>query len=327
MGSTSGKGLVIRPPRACRGETTANGHVQPDLLPLVIIYDDADTLDFGIAYLSEDAYESPLSILRFGGATIEKATRKEFDAFRRSQANLVTRESYWSALAGDLVLKRMNIARVAKPMAHVCEGYERYRIPEGLRPQVRIYWPSARPAYWLIGDYHAEAEIHFAILKSKLIQSDGEDDPPHSPLALVMPSDDATDRGFPTRTGGGLVSPLRGDRFPAAVYPASTDFRLDLWPADTKEWPNYIAAHDKLADVAVDFRDGRMKGFAYCYVHKGPSGGALKTMFDKRAVARIDKEYVFSTHGNFLEPLWIFERDEYAFLHFRIYLESTRGDV
>jgi len=58
---SDGKGLVIRPPNACDGETTANGKVQPDLLPIVIVYDDADTLDFGTAYLSEDAYQGPLS--------------------------------------------------------------------------------------------------------------------------------------------------------------------------------------------------------------------------------------------------------------------------
>ena len=82
-----GRGLVVRPPRACRGETTANGQVEPDLLPVIVVYDNADTLDFGIAYLSEDAYESPLSVLKFGGASIEAATRADFDKFRREQTN------------------------------------------------------------------------------------------------------------------------------------------------------------------------------------------------------------------------------------------------
>lgn len=75
---SDGKGLVVRPPDACQGQTTDNGKVQPDLLPVVVVYENAETLDFGIAYLSEDAYESPLSVLKFGGATIEKATRAEF---------------------------------------------------------------------------------------------------------------------------------------------------------------------------------------------------------------------------------------------------------
>src|SRR6266567_2723416 len=36
---SDGKGLVVRPPRACSGETTANGQVPSDLLPVVVVYD------------------------------------------------------------------------------------------------------------------------------------------------------------------------------------------------------------------------------------------------------------------------------------------------
>jgi hypothetical protein len=46
-----GKGLVVRPPDACDGKTTKNGGVAPDLLPLIVVYDDADSLAFGTAYL------------------------------------------------------------------------------------------------------------------------------------------------------------------------------------------------------------------------------------------------------------------------------------
>jgi len=84
---SDGKALVVRPPAACKGQTTANRGVAPDLLPLVVVYDDAKTLSFGTAYLSEDAYDSPLSVLKFGGAKIEKATRDDFDEFRHTQTN------------------------------------------------------------------------------------------------------------------------------------------------------------------------------------------------------------------------------------------------
>jgi hypothetical protein len=91
---SDGKGLVVRPPRACRGETTENGQVPADLLPVVVVYDDADTLAFGTAYLSEDAYESEQSVLTFGGATIETANELHFQTFRRTQPNLVRPASY-----------------------------------------------------------------------------------------------------------------------------------------------------------------------------------------------------------------------------------------
>lgn len=127
--TSDGKGLVVRPPNACQGETTANGQVQPDLLPIVVVYDDANTLDFGTAYLSQDAFESPLSVLKFGGATIEKATRAEFEDFRRSQPNLVTRESYHSDIESDRELKRLEhdlITRKRSPSSG-----DSWRIPAG----------------------------------------------------------------------------------------------------------------------------------------------------------------------------------------------------
>src|SRR5579863_4883630 len=140
-----GKALVVRPPSACRGETTANGKVQPDLLPLIVVYDNADTLDFGIAYLSEDAYESPLSVLTFGGATIEKATRAEFDEFRRTQTNVVTRELYHSTM-GDY--RQQGLKYVEGRFAYTCEGYTRYRLPDEIRTLSTKYWPEDRPEYW-----------------------------------------------------------------------------------------------------------------------------------------------------------------------------------
>ena len=93
---SDGKGLVVHPPQACRGETTENGGVAPDFLPAVIVFDDAETLAFGTAYMSDDAYDSPLSDLSFGGATIERADRAAFEHFRREQPNLVKRNSYWT---------------------------------------------------------------------------------------------------------------------------------------------------------------------------------------------------------------------------------------
>jgi len=145
---SDGKALVVRPPKACRGETTANGRVQPDLLPLIIVYDNADALEFGIAYLSEDAYTSPLSVLKFGGATIEEATRSDFDHFRKTQANAVRRELYHSALDSDQLLRQLQLKRGPRTWAHVCEGYERYLLGDGGRSLLREHWPEGQPKYW-----------------------------------------------------------------------------------------------------------------------------------------------------------------------------------
>jgi hypothetical protein len=324
---SDGKGLVVRPPNACRGETTANGRVQPDLLPVVVVYENAETLDFGIAYLSEDAYESPLSVLKFGGATIEKASRAEFDEFRRTQTNLVTRQSYHSALSAPDVLKKMKVTPAPNGFAHVCEGYTRYRLSPELRALVSQYWPEGRPRYWATS-YDSEGSIWQAIYKRQsLFQSDRTEDPPHRPWTFGQA---AADRGLPTRNGGGMISAAPGREFSQAYYPAASDYRLDRWPTDKRNWSAYIKAVDKIADMHVDFREGATRGFAYCYVRVFPDSGLQASLSGKRLFGRLDGEDVAAMRapsGPSFVPGWIMERNEYAFHFFRINLESTRGDV
>jgi hypothetical protein len=331
---SDGKGLVVRPPNACDGETTANGQVQPDLLPVIVVYDNADTLDFGTAYLSEDAYGSPLSVLKFGGATIASASKAEFEEFRRIQSNLVTRASYHSALSPADVLKRMNIERVPKPWANVCEAYQRYRIPENLRSLVRRDWPEGHPKYWQSGTPAGEIELRSAIMSSKRLQSDRKNDALRLPARFRGPSDGAVDLGLATRAGGGFVSSTRNWAFPGAYYPATDDYRIDQWPADRNEWAGYITSRQTFADIDIDYRNGLTRGFAYCYKRVFPKQELRRGLLEKRVVGRIDGQTIVSRRPQSAMlnppsevPTWLFERDEYGFVYFEINLESTRGDV
>jgi hypothetical protein len=79
-------GVAVHTPQACNGETTENGRVPKALLPLVVTYQSTNEPWFGIAYASEDAYDSPRSELKFLGATISKATREEWRAWRETEA-------------------------------------------------------------------------------------------------------------------------------------------------------------------------------------------------------------------------------------------------
>src|SRR4051812_21130427 len=70
-------GVAVLLPDACHGETTQNGRVPKKLLPLAVTYERANEPWSGVAYASEDAYESPRSELKFLGSTISRATREE----------------------------------------------------------------------------------------------------------------------------------------------------------------------------------------------------------------------------------------------------------
>jgi hypothetical protein len=143
-----GRGVVIRPPVACQGETTENGKVPAALLPLLVTYENADQPWFGLAYASEDAYESPISELKFFGATIGKATREEWQEWRRIEApkNFVTYE-----LLG-INEKNMWDNPHWKPgyraMSSMCTGFSWVRLPDSVRDAIRPYWPASKPHFW-----------------------------------------------------------------------------------------------------------------------------------------------------------------------------------
>jgi hypothetical protein len=80
----------------------------------------------------------------------------------------------------------------------------------------------------------------------------------------------------------------------------------------------------------IDFRGGQTKGLAYCFVRAFPDAELKDSLSDKRQVGAVDGEAVFparAASGPSFVPMWVLERDEFAFHFFRIYLESTRGDV
>lgn len=327
---SDGRGLVVRPPDACSGETTANGRVQPDLLPIVVVYDDADTLDFGTAYLSEDAYGGPLSMLKFGGARIEKATRAEFDAFRSAQVNLVKRESYHSNIEPDARLRQLGLLRLTRPFGSFCQGYMRFRIPEELRPMVQRRWPEKKPDYWRADTYDLERPIVEAIGNQKQLRSDRANDPPHAWESFMeMIPERTADRGLATRSGGGLVSGSRGGFFPPSLYPETDDYQVHRWPAERAQWFDFLAAKDVFVTSDLDFRRGQSRGFAYCSSDVRSAGDEKlgAAIAQKPKVFRVDGQTVVSKHPPIASGAWIFERDEHVLYHFQISLESTRGDV
>ena len=69
-----------------RGETTENRRVPEDFLPGIIWFEKAGDRRFGIAHVSEDAFENPKGKLKFHGATVQRATRAEWEKFRERAA-------------------------------------------------------------------------------------------------------------------------------------------------------------------------------------------------------------------------------------------------
>jgi hypothetical protein len=170
----------------CGGVTTENGRAPPDLLPSIRWFPDADDLTFSILYGTEDAYENPLSQLKFHGATMHVATVQEFLAFqeaaktksivpvhgrpilplRPGERSPFTRPEI-EAMGGktpDLPLQPGELERLTHAEIEAlggkapkpnwlqelqCDAVGKYELSEVSREIVRRYWPADKPRYWV----------------------------------------------------------------------------------------------------------------------------------------------------------------------------------
>jgi len=209
-------------PGACGGETTENGLVPKDFLPGAVWFDSADDFSFGIAYVTEDAFENPRSELKFLGASIHKATREEWEAFQPVAAtNLVdSRPFTWGnprvADPKQFLAGLWDKTTVAKwrPAIH-CYMVQRYRLTDlAAREVLRRYWPKSRPRFWM--PQRDEYDVIGPVIKNAEFSD--------VPRDLLFSFGHYQSRAFPTRAGGGMLGSGRpGSQLPSEVFPLRSD--------------------------------------------------------------------------------------------------------
>ncbi|MCC6780861.1 MAG: hypothetical protein IT537_30165 [Hyphomicrobiales bacterium] len=304
---TDGRGIVVRPPEACDGETTENGQVPSTLLPLIVTYEQADAPWLGLAYTTDDAFESPLSELKLFNATISKATAEEWRAWRETEGrkNFVTYE-----LLGMNPMNRFDHPRWGpgkRFMATECQAFRRLTLPEPARELARRHWPANRPSHWYASDA-AMVELRTvdddeAKRKGLLIEG--------YPLEWHLGEGGTSFAGLPRRLPGALIFARR--TVVSDVYPAWSDLsisRLDergQYPAETLRKPKLIYAE-------VDVRQ-ELKGFGYCDRVSNIDGlsysaiGRLK--YENRVNGEAINDQLNSPPTN---PDPFFERDQYLYI-------------
>ena len=297
-------GVVVRPPEACDGATTENGKVPQNLLPLIVTYESADAPWFGIAYASEDAYDNPLSELKFFGATISKATREEWQDWRRTEApkNFVTYE-----LLGINAQNMWN-APHWKPgyrvMASGCLGASWVKLPEPVRDLARRFWPAYKPTYWFPSGEMRDVLWSTAVFPKQLPIFDG------NRFLDYLESDDSNGtRGLPRRQPGAVIS-LKG-RVAGDVYPARISRSVNRFSADG-ELPPEIKAEPHQPPWTEVEEKRELRGFAYCEdtvfkIEELPGGFYAVKDFSKISGEPINRERDLRTN-------LAFERDEFAIL-------------
>ena len=303
MPTSDGGAVLLRTIDACKGQTTANGEVPADLFPMAIWFDDVNDMTFGWGYATEDAYENELSQLEFHEATIEAASREDWDAWREASAKdfkptgMITTPWGWSYSGPENQRyggQRYDASR--RLIARNCHGYARVRLPENVRANIRYHWPEHRPRYW--------SPPETVNMRSILDKGEYPDGKKHR---NYLTSDLGSGyRGLPRRNGGGTIGNWRSvvsDVYPELPRSRSTTQVIDS-PTDT--YPRRVL-----------YDNGRMKGFLACGgdAHVDVALSDLDWDFrSKKHPIYMDGYQALEDYNPLSRPSYIFDRDEYVFL-------------
>lgn len=298
-------------PLICRGETTENGLIPADFLPGVIWFEKASDRRFGIAYVSEDAFESPNGKLKFHGASVRKATLAEWEAFlKRAAGNEGFRERYYTPglRAGDAARVRASRGADIEAASSIldCRGVRRYELSEAARAEVRRYWPADRPRYWASKGGKSEAfQALMRLERATPTFANGFRYQQHFTGAAYDYA------GFPTRTRGGMAYSKSFKLVPPELFPMRWDLGIPWIFNDRVAASSYVG-------VDVDVATGPGKGFFYCYKPVSPSAGLYEILPDIRsrtAQIRVDGQVVSAPEPKRWNepPRTFFENDRYMY--------------
>ncbi len=141
-----GQGVLVEGPRICNADLKKN--VPHNYLPAIFFAPDADDLEHMTAYLTERAYDQPVSRLTFQKATIEEVDKQYFENWKATAtANIVplARNGMKSFFHGG----NYPVEDPRSRSSVACEYVYRVPIPDNLKPVIRSWWPKDRPKFWV----------------------------------------------------------------------------------------------------------------------------------------------------------------------------------
>jgi hypothetical protein len=315
--TAGGHALMLNSLDECSGLTSENEDVPPDILPIAIWFNRIDDLSNGLGYVSEDAYDNPLGKLKFHGARIDRATRSEWEAWRKRAADEYVQRG---ALPGPWGYDYPVRDPEGLEYAAWCGGYSRLKLPENMREKFRALWPPEHPRFWTLPNQD-DGKIR------EFISDPNQPSPPgvgrwaHRFGTLG----DSYSNGAPLRSGRWVGrGPHSPTRWPTETYPF-------LWPPMSSAIPLIATRPTAPSDVYVqklDFRDGALNGFAACQNRSDLNGLAIEKVDPgwqkhKRHLFMVDDQVVRVGRAEpirMLQPAFVLERDEYVFIRFSFQL-------
>jgi hypothetical protein len=331
---------VTTPDLPCRtGQTSDNhgaqdphkvpGHkmygVPQEYFPLVVWYESKHDLSLGIAYMSDDAYDSSLARLAFHKASIHGATEAEYRAFKeKGPHNLISPEAQVFRPSKDderRIAEAYN--RDQRSVWHEvfsghCYGYYRLEANAALAEFLRKHMPADGRRYWAPeGDVLIEANRFLFDLQAGRgnFGPDGRlfrarpDEAPHPLSGWRWVSQDSPTTTAQRRDGRGVLSgagrplDMRGPYAPV-YFPLRSTVGIPWLTAERLQDPSILDFFELEVEPSK-------QGFLYCYRDgRGIPGNTarkhLRVTGQEQAVAR----WVDS-----LDPRTrvFFDRDKYIF--------------
>jgi len=289
------------------------------LLPLAIWFDRWDYLDLGLGYWSEDAYENPKARLKFLGASLVRATREEWEAWRATQPeNLVKREDVPGLGTSQEEWKAWGAWHPGKRwIARQCHGVARFKLTEKQREVVRKFWPAHRPRYWIPPEQQSNAVLD-------AVHGSGVPFGRNNKVILRYQYGGRGGWNQLLANRSGYVGQRIG-HYPAEYYPFNNEMGYPFLSKELNERTYYY--------LDVDYEGGANKGFVSCYQRSGRYPKELaKHFFPDGAwpgrwprLYRLDGQLVDQSGPSIWAGLFVVENDEYVFKDFFQHLGGDGG--
>jgi hypothetical protein len=334
-----GQAVVVRPPDACDGETSANGEVPPSFMPIIIVYDNADTLDFGKAYISDDAYDGPLAELKFDSAVITASDRAAWEEFRANgPKNVVTREQWWSRAPPD-VIAAQGLKQVFPVIGETCHFAIRRQVPDEVKPLLR-----ASPSFRFDGPWSPKRDQEGDLLFDKF-RNEMKMEVAFWPTDLGVAAERKNggfgwatpDYGVVRRDGNpGLakIGSFRQNLPPITAYPVSSMVASGNWPSNPTLWPAKAISLQNGLRTTIHVEGGKQRGFAYCWNRAGFDPRITGQPDPYPAYDAVDRQRVHTIpplHKDGwvpLSPFYVFESNKFLLQsNWEIVLSSFGGDI
>jgi len=320
MATNGGQAVMLRTLDACHGLTSEHEDVPPDVLPLAIWFDDFTDLSAGLGYVSEAAYDNPLGKLKFRGARVDRASRADWEAWRKKSAEEYVQRGVLPGPWG------YDFPNAPDPALGVyvaqCDGYLRLKLPESMRSKLSVFWPEDRPRFWTLSNAEERQTI------GRVISDPNQPLPPGIGRwsGRFGPPSETRSSGLAVRSGRAVANSLKADgsrrrhlavRWPAETYPF-------LWPPLASIMPITKAAPTPGMSTYVlklEYRDGALDGFAACQDGRKALEYGSRNGFPPpvRHVFEVDGLVVKRLVGKvpaMERPAYVAERDEAVFIYF-----------